>query len=236
MSSDAESSTAGCEGGLVSSRFDDSTSGQHSDCSAVSSQSLIAPDVSFNDPGIVYQKWYLDAINVGPVWKAGITGTGINIFFNDEDLDISHPDFTNRYRGAGSVGMPTPADDSSNHGTNVVGFAAAGANNNVCGVGVAYNATISFAKFDAATESVMTVGVDNNVNHVHSNSWGIDACSKLDLDDTGSKNYYRGGQACPFLDSTSSPCSTSQTACSGEPVPLKEHPESRAKFPKTDVT
>jgi kexin len=174
--------------------------------------------MTFNDPAVGNQQWYLEAINVGPAWDAGYTGLGVNIFFRDSSLDTSHPDISSKFNALGSVGDPSPAYSSDIHGTAVAGFAAAKANNSQCGVGVAYDATISFAKFTASPQlAFLSVGVEENVNHVHSNSWGIDACESAhnSLDFFDSQDYLVGSYACPFESTHSySPCSSSSN-CAG---------------------
>mmetsp|Transcript_23420 Transcript_23420/g.54511 ORF Transcript_23420/g.54511 Transcript_23420/m.54511 type:complete len:899 (-) Transcript_23420:508-3204(-) len=174
----------------------------------------------FDDPAAEHQRWYLDAINVAEAWALGYTGDGVNIFFHDDALDIAHSDFKDKYNSAGSPEGhdPKPTDYAKDqHGTAVVGYAAAAANNSVCGVGVAFGSTVSFAKFSEPVSSVFGTGVDNNVNHVHSNSWGLDACPAPAPDaaapSTQAYNVVGAGGNCPFNSlATGSPCD-SQGGC-----------------------
>jgi subtilisin-like proprotein convertase family protein len=168
----------------------------------------------FDDPLLAYQKWFLEAINVGPAWAQNYTGKGVNIFFHDNALDTGHPDISPKYNALGSVGDPTPSSSKEGHGTAVASFAAAAADNGVCGVGVAYDATISFADFGQSTIDFLTAGVADNVNHVHSNSWNIDSCKSVGFDQFGSQAYLQIHSACPFEEAAAqSPCT--QSECSG---------------------
>merc|ERR1719181_1183705 len=54
----------------------------------------------------------------------------------------------------------------------------------------------------------------NNVVHVHSNSWGIDACESVGYDQTGSQDYHHQFNTCPFnATAYRSPCG--RTECLG---------------------
>jgi len=131
----------------------------------------------------------------------GITGMGVNILFVDDGLDIEHPEFKGRYNPSGSV--QDSLTNTAVHGTFSAGIAAAAANNGVCSVGVAPKATVSGAALEVdggVPEAAFTVGVDNNINHVHSNSWAKYSCKdqqrRLSDDEEAQ---------CPFADG-SGPC------------------------------
>mmetsp|Transcript_323 Transcript_323/g.903 ORF Transcript_323/g.903 Transcript_323/m.903 type:complete len:941 (-) Transcript_323:190-3012(-) len=161
----------------------------------------------FTDPAAIYQRWHLDAINVAEAWAMGYTGSGVNIIFQDDALDTTHPDFAAKFNTQGS---PTenrlPPDSSSSHGTRVAGLAVAAANNSVCGVGVAYGATLSFSTFSSS--EARTIGVENNINHISSNSWNLDACVTSNSPPSGTQSYSVVGSTCPFNASAEgTPCS-----------------------------
>jgi len=104
-----------------------------------------------------------------------------------------------KYNQKGSTMDPIPGtcagDHPDSHGTTCAGIAAAAANDN-CGAGVAYNATVSagnlFRDVVYASHNIelWQRGVCNNVNHVSSNSWGVDACMARDT---------LTAATCPFL-------------------------------------
>ncbi|CAF1134015.1 unnamed protein product [Adineta ricciae] len=93
-------------------------------------------------------------INVAPVWLAGYSGKGIAVCIVDDGLDHPHPDLADHYRPDLSYDLndlddpkhdpiPSSYDGQNSHGTQCAGTAAAKANNEVCGVGVAYNGDIA---------------------------------------------------------------------------------------------
>lgn len=175
-----------------------------------SASDLLVADRIFNDPVVELQRWWLEAINVGPAWDLGLSGSGVNIFFLDDGLDFDHPEFAGRYVSALEVSGDTvmPSNQASTHGTSCAGFAAAGANNSVCGVGIAFEAGVAGATYTAGSEPIFTVGVADGTVHVHSHSWGTDACDK-------DHDFFATTTAeCPFdARWSNSPCVAS--ACAG---------------------
>ncbi|UJR30244.1 hypothetical protein I4U23_017782 [Adineta vaga] len=120
--------------------------------------------ISFDDE-LFRKQWYLENegqfkspashdMNVAPVWIAGYSGKNIVICIVDDGLDHPHPELVDRYRPDLSYDLndlddpnhdplPRTYDNQNNHGTECAGTAAAKANNELCGVGVAYNADIA---------------------------------------------------------------------------------------------
>lgn len=119
----------------------------------------VTRDEMFNDELWDHQ-WYLHdtryltdnlpdiSLHVEPVWRRGITGTGVRVIVIDDGIDHSHPDLSSNYDQDlshdfnGEDEDPSPADLTNSHGTRCAGEIAMSANNHLCGVGVAYNATI----------------------------------------------------------------------------------------------
>ena len=118
-----------------------------------------ARDEMFNDELWDHQ-WYLHdtryltdnlpdiSLHVEPVWRKGVTGSGVRVVVIDDGIDHTHPDLSHNYAEDlshdfnGGDDDPSPADLTNSHGTRCAGEIAMMANNHLCGVGVAYNATI----------------------------------------------------------------------------------------------
>jgi len=197
---------------------------------------------SFTDPAAPHQRWFLEAINVGEAWALGYTGSGLNILFYDDGLDIHHLDFKDKYNAAGSplsyyyyyyyyyyhhyyYGHSSQAVNGTGghsvhsaaghgtHGTAVAGIALAAANNEVCGVGVAHGSTVSMSNWHVTSLwTTFTHGVQDNLNHISSNSWNINACPRTAPLVTTSQPYNVPGNSsvCPFnSDAPGSPCGSS---------------------------
>ncbi|KAK7916046.1 hypothetical protein WMY93_011807 [Mugilogobius chulae] len=118
-------------------------------------------DKLFSDP-MWNQQWYLQDtrtspslpkldLHVIPVWQKGITGKGVVITVLDDGLEWNHTDIYANYDPAASYDFndndpdPFPRYDATNenkHGTRCAGEIAMQANNNKCGVGVAFNAKV----------------------------------------------------------------------------------------------
>jgi len=93
-------------------------------------------------------------INVYPVWTQGITGSEVIIGIADDGVQSFHPEFSAtpgkyvhdlawNFNKDNANAEPTNQD---RHGTACAGVAAATANNDKCGVGVAYNAKVANLK------------------------------------------------------------------------------------------
>jgi len=119
----------------------------------------ITKDEMFNDELWDHQ-WYLHdtrsltkdlpdiSLHVERVWKRGITGKGVRVVVLDDGIDHEHLDLKDNYDPDISYDLnsgdddPAPQDIVNSHGTRCAGEIAMKANNHLCGVGVAHNATI----------------------------------------------------------------------------------------------
>ncbi|CAH1797901.1 unnamed protein product [Owenia fusiformis] len=149
-------------------------------------------DVFFNDPKWPKQ-WYLNRapsggldMNVQGAWAMGYTGKGIVVSILDDGIEKNHPDLAENYDPGASYDVnshdpdPQPRYDYTNenrHGTRCAGEVSA-AKNNVCTVGVAYNAKIGGVRMldGDVTDSVEAEALSLNPNHIdiYSASWGPD--------------------------------------------------------------
>uniref|UniRef100_A0A672R446 Neuroendocrine convertase 2 n=2 Tax=Sinocyclocheilus grahami TaxID=75366 RepID=A0A672R446_SINGR len=119
-------------------------------------------DVNMSDP-LFTKQWYLintgqaDGtpgldLNVAEAWNMGFTGKGVTIAIMDDGIDYLHPDLASNYNAEASFDFssndpypyPRYTDDWFNsHGTRCAGEVSAVSNNNICGVGVAYNSKVA---------------------------------------------------------------------------------------------
>ncbi|CAH3044720.1 unnamed protein product, partial [Porites lobata] len=149
---------------------------------------------SVKDPMFKYQ-WYIrrplgsfePTFNVASVWEAGYTGKGILVAVVDDGVDGSHPELRSNYNLTASYdyvdgtpvlfGKPVPG-----HGNRCAGVIAGVANNNWCGVGLAYDVKVAGIRLfdDAIGFEVRSTDVEESKALVHeiesvdiySNSWG----------------------------------------------------------------
>ncbi|XP_061583813.1 neuroendocrine convertase 1 [Cololabis saira] len=152
-------------------------------------------DKLFDDP-MWNQQWYLQDtrtssslpkldLHVIPVWQKGITGKGVVITVLDDGLEWNHTDIYSNYDPAASYDFndndpdPFPRYDSTNenkHGTRCAGEIAMQADNNKCGVGVAYNSKVGGIRMldGIVTDAIEASSIGFNPEHVHiySASWG----------------------------------------------------------------
>ena len=150
-------------------------------------QREIASQLSINDP-IFTEQWHLynpiqpgHDINVTGVWLSGVTGKNATVCIVDDGLDLDSPDLAANYFAAGSydfndkVDEPKPRLDDDQHGTRCAGEVAA-VRNDVCGVGVAYDARIAGIRIlskpitDSDEAEAMVYGYQDN--DIYSCSWG----------------------------------------------------------------
>nr|XP_020864703.1 neuroendocrine convertase 1 isoform X2 [Phascolarctos cinereus] len=149
----------------------------------------------FNDP-MWNQQWYLQDtrmtpvlpkldLHVIPVWQKGITGKGVVITVLDDGLEWNHTDIYANYDPEASYDFndndrdPFPRYDPTNenkHGTRCAGEIAMQANNQKCGVGVAYNSRVGGIRMldGIVTDAIEASSIGFNPNHVdiYSASWG----------------------------------------------------------------
>ncbi|XP_064649992.1 furin-like protease kpc-1 isoform X3 [Lineus longissimus] len=147
--------------------------------------------VYFTDPKWK-QMWYLNResggnMNVEHAWKRGFTGKGVVVSILDDGIERDHPDLAKNYDSRASYDVngndddPQPRYDYSNenrHGTRCAGEVAAEANNNVCSVGVAFDAKIGGVRMldGDVTDSVEAKSLSLSPQHIqiYSASWGPD--------------------------------------------------------------
>jgi len=142
---------------------------------------ILRTEHSPSDP-LAGRQWYLDEINVAPVWR-DFTGKGVRIgqfepggefAVAPEILDIEHPDLkpnidavwlqTQRTNGT----LPALA---SNHATQVAGVIV-GARNDQGGIGVAYDARIGGHYLANKGDDLTNLGQMVNYD-IANNSWGF---------------------------------------------------------------
>ncbi|KXS17762.1 hypothetical protein M427DRAFT_96609, partial [Gonapodya prolifera JEL478] len=120
-------------------------------------------------------------INVLPVWKRGINGSGVVVSVVDDGVDFNHPDLFFNYNPESSwdftrkTGEPLPGSPSDAHGTRCAGQIAA-VKNDVCGMGVAYGAKFAAERLIAnmTTDALeaMAFNFKFHDNDIYSSSWG----------------------------------------------------------------
>ncbi|KAF7185886.1 Kexin [Pseudocercospora fuligena] len=147
----------------------------------------IALNLSINDP-IFLEQWHLynhvepgHHINVSGVWEQGITGKGSTVCIVDDGLDLDSDDLKDNYCAECSWDYNDPGPDpkprlvDDRHGTRCAGEVAA-VRNDVCGVGVAYDARVGGVRIlskiisDADEAEAMTYA--NQQTQIYSCSWG----------------------------------------------------------------
>ena len=155
--------------------------------SAIEKQQAIARDFDIKDP-IFKDQWHLynpiqlgHDVNVTDVWRQGITGHNATVAIVDDGLDMYSDDLKDNYFAEGSYDFndkgpePKPRLDDDKHGTRCAGEIAA-VKNNVCGVGVAWNAKVAGIRIlskqisDADEAAAMNYAFDKN--QIYSCSWG----------------------------------------------------------------
>ncbi|EJD53164.1 hypothetical protein AURDEDRAFT_110900 [Auricularia subglabra TFB-10046 SS5] len=147
----------------------------------------VAAKFGIKDP-IFPQQWHFvnDAfpqhmMNVTPAWASGVTGKGVTAAMVDDGLDFNSDDLAANFDKEGSydfndhVPLPKPVLWDDHHGTRCAGEIAA-VKNNVCGVGVAYDAKIAGLRIlsgpisDIDEAAALNYGYQNT--SIYSCSWG----------------------------------------------------------------
>ncbi|ESO83331.1 hypothetical protein LOTGIDRAFT_81964, partial [Lottia gigantea] len=148
--------------------------------------------VAFVDPYFTKQ-WHLVNrqlahmdINITGVWERNVTGHGVTVAVVDDGIEWTNPDLKANYNSMGSWDlndndadpMPSESKVNNHHGTRCAGEIAAVANNDRCGVGVAYTARVSGLRVldGPMTDSLEATAFNKKlqINHVYSCSWGPD--------------------------------------------------------------
>ncbi|MFT7819093.1 furin-1-like [Arapaima gigas] len=136
------------------------------------------------------QQWYLynpnhQDLNAAGAWEQGYTGKGVVVSILDDGIEKNHPDLEKNYDPEASYdvndGDPDPQPrytqiNDNRHGTRCAGEVAAVANNDICGVGVAFNAKIGGVRMldGEVTDVVEAQSLSLNPQHIdiYSASWG----------------------------------------------------------------
>jgi subtilisin-like proprotein convertase family protein len=150
----------------------------------------------FSDPLYSAQKWIFDMIKVQEVWAKGYTGNGIHVRVNDEGIESSHPEFENRIDKDASCPsevepIPSAYENGFSHGTAVASILGGAAGNDVCGVGIAPNVTMSSCHFNSNKDFTDLFVYKLTTFDISQNSWGRDSCVDLD-------GRRLQGPQCPF--------------------------------------
>jgi len=156
----------------------------------------LPPPTDPSDPLFPYQ-WYLKNtgqnggkvrldLNVEAAWAQGVTGINVTTAIMDDGVDYMHPDIINNYNARASYDFssndpfpyPRYTDDWFNsHGTRCAGEVSAAKDNDICGVGVAYNSMVAGIRM--LDQPYMTDLIEaNSMGHqpdlidIYSASWG----------------------------------------------------------------
>ncbi|KAM0563101.1 hypothetical protein ACHAPJ_001951 [Fusarium lateritium] len=150
-------------------------------------QATIMKELEIEDP-IFKEQWHLfnpiqagHDVNVTGLWLDGITGKNVTVAVVDDGLDMHSDDLKPNYFAAGSWDFndndpePAPELDEDRHGTRCAGEVAA-ARNDVCGVGVAYDAKVAglriLSKLISDADEAEALMYKYDDNHIYSCSWG----------------------------------------------------------------
>jgi len=135
-------------------------------------------------------QWHLNGggnggndMNVQPAWNRGYSGKGVVVTILDDGVQRNHPELIGNYDPKASTDIngndndPMPQDNGDNkHGTRCAGEVAAAMGNGVCGVGIAFNASIGGVRMldGIVNDAVEARALSLNPNHidVYSASWG----------------------------------------------------------------
>lgn len=157
------------------------------DTALAASRIDIKKRLAITDP-IFDEQWHLfNAIqpghdhNVTGVWLAGITGKNVTVSMVDDGIDMHSDDLKDNYSAEGSYDFndhddePKPELSDDRHGTRCAGEIAA-ARNNVCGVGLAYDANISGIRILSGPisdeDEALAINYKMDLNDIYSCSWG----------------------------------------------------------------
>lgn len=150
-------------------------------------------DIRKPDDPLFPDQWHLENtgqsgnigedVNVIPAWNMGFTGEGVVIGIVDDGLQYEHPDLEMNYRDDlsydfnGNDADPAPSVYYDSHGTSAAGVAAA-RDNDTCGVGAAYRASLAglrlIAMENTDADEADCLSFRRDAIHIYSNSWGPD--------------------------------------------------------------
>ncbi|XP_042873733.1 furin-like protease kpc-1 [Penaeus japonicus] len=160
-------------------------------------EDLTGTGLDFNDP-FFKDQWYLHNtgqlgragydLNVMGAWRRGYTGRGVVLSVLDDGVQGQNAEIAENYakdisfsvvrdgRDQDDANPRLDADYSNSHGTYCAGAIAAVSNNNVCGVGVAYEAKVGGVRLvdGSVTDIQEATALSRNVEvvDVFSASWG----------------------------------------------------------------
>lgn len=154
---------------------------------AIKAQREAANTLKIHDP-IFEEQWHIfnvktpgNDINVTDVWIQGYTGKGVTACVVDDGLDYDSQDLKDNFFAEGShdyndhEDLPTPKLSDDRHGTRCAGEIAAG-KNDVCGVGLAYDAKISGVRILSGDitdiDEALAINYEMQKNYIYSCSWG----------------------------------------------------------------
>lgn len=154
---------------------------------ALAQRQEIARRLSIRDP-IFQDQWHLfntvelgHDVNVTGVWMQGVTGRNTTVVVVDDGLDMYSDDLKDNYFAEGSYDFndhtdePRPRLAEDRHGTRCAGEIAA-VRNNVCGVGVAYDAKVAglriLSKSISDEDEAVAINYRMQKNQIYSCSWG----------------------------------------------------------------
>ena len=147
----------------------------------------VANTLGITDP-IFNDQWHLintiqvgHDINVTGVWLDGNTGKNATVAIIDDGIDMDSEDLKANYFAIGSydfndhVDAPRPMLSDDHHGTRCAGEVAA-MKNDVCGVGVAWDAKVAglriLSKSISDEDEALAINYEMQRNHIYSCSWG----------------------------------------------------------------
>jgi serine protease AprX len=150
------------------------------------------------------QTTYNQTLGVLPLWKFGVTGTGVGVAVVDTGVDGSLPDFASKDHGSSRVvasavanADATTATDSYGHGTDVAGIIAGNGDNRGSGdplhgqyIGVAPNANLISVKVSDETGRATVLDVIYGLQFAvaHQSQFNIRVIN-LSLDSTTPQSY-----------------------------------------------
>ncbi|MCJ1479014.1 hypothetical protein MMC13_007698 [Lambiella insularis] len=154
---------------------------------AIGQRQEIARQLSIRDP-IFADQWHLfnsvelgHDVNVTGLWLEGITGQNATVVVVDDGIDMYSDDLKDNYFAEGSYDFndhtdePRPRLSEDRHGTRCAGEIAA-VRNNVCGVGVAYDAKVGglriLSKSISDEDEAVAINYQMQKNQIYSCSWG----------------------------------------------------------------
>lgn len=147
----------------------------------------VSERLGINDPNFIEQ-WHLvntqfpgNDVNVKDLWYDGVRGKGVTVAVIDDGLDYELADLHDNFNEKGlwdfndNTNLPKPRLFDDYHGTRCAGEIAA-VKNDVCGVGVAYEAKVAGIRILSGAittdqeAAAMIYGLEEN--DIYSCSWG----------------------------------------------------------------